>query len=69
MAPAGVIPHSGPHFHPSDTGAYLFFFILLSPRLPLGLGFVLARGNVRSHACCRFGLQRSDADVFPYGFA
>ena len=67
MAPAGVIAHSGPHFQQALFLSSLSSFV--SPLLPLGVGFLLARGNVRSHSCCRFRLQRSDAYVFPYGFA
>ena len=29
-----------------------FFSSFVSPLLPLGLGFLLARGNVRRHSCC-----------------
>ena len=67
MAPAGAIAHSGPHFQQALFLSFLSSFV--SPLLPLGLGFLLARGNVRSHSCCSFPMQRSDAYVFPCGFA
>ena len=51
MAPAGAIPHRSPQFLQSDSGASAVLFILL--RLgPLGLGFLLARGNVRRLMYC-----------------
>ena len=79
MARPGAIAHSRPTKQPSISLSNAFLSFLssfVSPLLPLGLGFLLARGNVRSHSSCRFGfvfrkwdqLLRISCLHFPFRF-
>ena len=54
MDPAGAIAHSRPRLRPRASVLSLSSFV--SPLRPLGLGFLLARGNVRCLTYCCFGL-------------